>query len=272
MPLTLTWLGATRLPVEADALRPDRLDGLAADEAARLRLPVGNTTAELGELFRVEGRCDAELVLRGDLRGLRRLGRGMAAGRLLVEGDVGEGLATELAGGLVELHGRAGDGTAAGMKGGLLRIVGGAGNNLAAARPGERVGMREGVILVEGDIGDDAGLAMRRGLIAVAGSAGTGLGRALVAGSILAFGTVGRLAGAGMKRGTIGLFGPDDPPILPSFRLACRYRPPFLGLYLRRLAAWGFPIPEIAPSAVFERYNGDLLEGGKGEILRRVPS
>ena len=32
--------------------------------------------------------------------------------------------------------------------------------------------MREGVILVEGTVGDDAGLAMRRGLIAVAGRGG----------------------------------------------------------------------------------------------------
>ena len=51
--------------------------------------------------------------------------------------------------------------------------------------------MRDGVILVEGDAGDDAGLAMRRGLIAVSGRAGDGLGRAMIAGSAFAFGPIG---------------------------------------------------------------------------------
>jgi formylmethanofuran dehydrogenase subunit C len=271
MPLTLTWLAATRLPNEANALRPDRLAGLTANEVARVRIPVGNTTAAVGELFRIEAKGDdGRLVLRGDLRGTRRIGQGMTAGELLVEGDAGDHVGAGMSGGTIEVRGSVGHGAGAAMRGGLLRIAGGAGDGLGAARPGERLGMREGVILVEGPVGTDAGLAMRRGLIAVRGAAGAGLGRDMVAGSIFAFGPVGRLVGAGMKRGTIALFHPEFPPLLPTFRLACRYRPPFLAVYLRRLAAWGFAVPELTPSAAFERYNGDLLSLGKGEILGMV--
>jgi formylmethanofuran dehydrogenase subunit C len=127
--------------------------------------------------------------------------------------------------------------------------------------------MRDGVILVEGSTGDEAGARMRRGLIAVAGAAGDGLGSGIVAGSLFAFGTVGRFPGSGMKRGTIALFGPHPPGLLPSFAFAGVYRFPFLALYLRRLAAWGFAVPDDAFGAVAGRYNGDLADGGLGEVL-----
>ncbi len=130
--------------------------------------------------------------------------------------------------------------------------------------------MRDGLILVEGDIGDDAGLAMRRGLIAVSGRSGDDLGRAMIAGSIFAFGPIGGRVGAGMRRGTIALFGvpdPADPGLLPTFAASGRYRPPVLTVFLKRLSEWGFPVPAPAFSGTFARYNGDLVEHGQGEIL-----
>ncbi len=130
--------------------------------------------------------------------------------------------------------------------------------------------MREGVILVAGKAGNDAGLSMRRGVIAIAKGSGFGLGRGLVAGSLFVFGPLGGEPGAGMKRGTIGLFGLDDPaapPLLPTFASSGRFRPPFLTIYLCRLREWGVPVPDRAFSAMVARYNGDLGAGGQGEIL-----
>lgn len=272
MPLTLTWLAATRLPVEAEALRPDRLAGWTAAAVARLALPVGNTTAEAGELFRVEGRGDPgdPLVLRGDMPGVRRIGQEMTDGLLIVEGNVGDHLAAGLRGGVVEVRGNAAHRAGTGLRGGLLRIHGSAGDHLGSARTGDRAGLRDGTILVHGSIGAEAGGTMRRGLIAVRGAAGDGLGRDLIAGSILAFGPVGRQAGSGMKRGTLALFDRSEPRLPPTFRPSCDYRPPFLTVYLRQLAAWGFPLPPIDPGASFRRYNGDLIGLGKGEVLWMV--
>jgi hypothetical protein len=70
-----------------------------------------------------------------------------------------------------------------------------------------------------------------------------------------------------MKRGTIALFGPDEPRLLPTFRHACRHRPQFVTVYLRDLLARGFRVPGAAFSETFERDNGDLIDGGQGEIL-----
>ncbi len=270
MSMTLSWKDATRLPVEAEILRPDLLANFQTVEVLKLALQVGRDLVELGDLFDIEGNLDDHhLVIEGDLRHVRQLGQGMGSGRMTIRGDVGSRLGEGMAGGSIELFGNAGDRAGANMRGGMLHIRGSAGHLVGAAAPGERRGMCDGVILVEGSIGDDAGLTMRRGLIAVAGSTGEGLGRGMIAGSIFTFGTVGRYPGAGMKRGTIAKFGPSvtDPPLLPTFRLACRHRPPFLTLYLRRLRAWGFPVPESAFKGLCERYNGDSIEQGQGEIL-----
>jgi formylmethanofuran dehydrogenase subunit C len=267
MPLTLSWLGATRLPVEGEALRPELVAGLSAAEVARRRLPVGNRTAEVGELFRVGGEpADGQLVIEGDMRSLSGLGRGMSSGSLHIRGTAGPYLGAEMSGGSILLEGDAGDWAGAAMRGGELSIRGNAGDQLGSALPGARLGMREGVILVHGRIGNEAGRTLRRGLIAVRGDAGDDLGHDVIAGSIFVFGAVGRRPGAGLKRGTLALLGPQ-PTLLPTFRLACRYRPVFLTLYLRQLQAWGFPVPGDASGGLVDRYNGDLLAGGKGEIL-----
>lgn len=126
------------------------------------------------------------------------------------------------------------------------------------------------MILVDGDVGAQAGLAMRRGLIAVFGKSGDDLGRGLIAGSIFAFGPVGRLAGLGMKRGSLVLLDPTlefEPS--PTFANSGRHRFPFLSIYLRELASFGLPVPVGLERATFSRYNGDLLERGQGEILCR---
>lgn len=268
MPLVARWLGTTTLPVEAEALRPDRLAGLAASEAARLPVVVGNAAAELGELFRVEGDgSDATLVVEGDVGRVARIGQGMASGRLEVRGDAGRHLGAGMSGGEVEVSGSAGDWAGAAMRGGTLRIRGDAGDGLGAAYPGSRLGLREGLILVHGSAGRDAGLAMRRGLIAVAGGLGEGAGRGMVAGSLFAFGPVGRGAGSAMKRGTLALFGAVECDLLPTFSRAGRDRPPFLAIYLRHLLDRGFPVPDRARAGSVIRYNGDLAAGGQGEMV-----
>lgn len=268
MSLVLQWLGATALPVEAEVLRPDTLAGRSALDVAKLAVHVGNGTAELGELFGIAGDgADGTLVIEGDMRSVARIGQGMATGRLEVRGDAGRHLGAEMLGGEIRVSGTAGDWTGAEMRGGLLHVRGGAGDHLGSAYPGGRLGMRDGLILVEGSAGSDAGLGMRRGLIAVEGPLGAGAGRDLIAGTIVAFGEVGHGAGSGMKRGTLALLGEAETGLLPTFADSGRDRPPFLTIYLRRLRALGFPVPERAFAGDLRRYNGDLAAGGQGEIL-----
>lgn len=270
MSLTLTWRGATRLPTDGMPIRPDQLASLSLDEVASLPIRVGNRPSKLGELFAIRGDpSDASLTLLGDLSPIRHLARGMAAGRLVVEGDVGPYFAAELAGGEVDLIGDAAGWAAAGMTGGFLRIRGAAADYLGAALPHAVRGLRGGAILVDGRVGAYAGLAQRRSLIAIRGPVGPALGHGLIAGSIFAFGPVSRPIAAGMKRGTLVLHDPAGsvPELLPTFLSAGHDHAPWLKLYFDQLTAWGFAVPPDLTGRAWHRTNGDTLVGGRGEVL-----
>jgi len=276
MALTLRWRSSTTLPVDGSPLKPETFRERTSTDAARVPLRVGNVTAEVGDLFDVEGDAsDGSLVVEGDLTHIDGIGRGMATGSLSVRGDAGARLGAEMAAGRIEIDGSCGDWAGAEMSGGVLRIRGAAGDALGAAYPGSRRGMREGLILVEGSAGADVGLMMRRGVIAVKGSVGPGLGRSMIAGTIYACEAVGPAPGAGMKRGTLVLPGLGEDPeqyLLPTFPFAVRMPIRVLRIYASLLSErYGFEVPPAISSAEVDRYNGDLAVGGRGEILVAAP-
>ena len=273
MPLILRLTETSSLPIESEFLRPDRLAGVSEAEVASRPARIGREVVTLGDLFRVERKGeDDRLVLEGALAHARGIGAGMASGVLAVKGSVGPHLGAGMTGGEIEVEGDAGPWAGAEMRGGSIRIEGDAGDLLGAAYPGSIRGMRDGLILVEGSVGRDVGLALRRGMIAVGGASGEGLGRGMIAGSVFAFGAVGPLAGAGMKRGTLAFFDPGSSYLpSPTFASAGRHRVPFVTLFLRSLRDRGFPVPGGLEGCTLERYNGDLLEGGRGEVLIRPP-
>ena len=130
-------------------------------------------------------------------------------------------------------------------------------------------GMTGGVILVHGDAGHELGHTMRRGLIAIGGRAGDFAGINMIAGTVIACGGCGPRPAAGMQRGTLAVFG-ERPSLLPTFRPGGECEPLFLRLYLRKIAGLGLPISGAWLTAKYDLFHGDLLNGGRGEIL--VPS
>lgn len=256
---------STAIPVEADSIAPDRVAGVSRDQVRALPLYHGNKKKTLGEFFEVEGDGAETIEVAGDLSKFKKLGQGMTRGRLVVRGDAGMHLGAWMQGGEIEVHGSAGDWAGAEMKGGLIHIHGSAGNRAGAGYRGSEVGMRRGVILVDGDAGLEIGAFMRRGLIAVGGSCGEFAGTYMIAGSILVLGALGARAGAAMRRGTILTLSPFEP--LPTFRDAGPQRFAFLKLLLDPLRRRGFQVPEGIERAAYRRFVGDAIELGLGEIL-----
>jgi len=268
--LTLRYRATTAIPVEAECLSPDHFAGKSPAEIAVIPVQHGNRQVPLGEFFDVTGdAADREIAVAGDCGRVKWIGTAMTAGRITIYGNAGMHLGSEMRGGEIEVHGHAGDWVGAEMRGGRIRVRGNAGDLAGAGYRGSRKGMRGGTILIEGNAGSEIGSVMRRGLIAVGGSSGDFAGVSLIAGSIVLFGPAGLRIGAGMQRGTVAVLG-ECPPLLPSFRFDCEYRPLFLNLYLRQLRQWGFPIAPELFAATFCRYSGDLVSLGKGEILQRV--
>jgi formylmethanofuran dehydrogenase subunit C len=262
--LTLTLREQPAVPLETEALCPDRLVGASREEIEGLAAWHGNERTRLGEFFSISGSGD-DVRIEGDLSRVKFVGAGMTAGRLTVAGDVGMHAGAGMQGGELHVEGDAGDWAGAGMRGGRLVVRGSAGGQLGGVYPGERAGMRGGEIVVHGDAGAQAGAGLRRGLVAVAGRVGDAAGLRMLAGTIVALGGLGARAGAGMRRGTIVTMAPAMP--LATFVFSCVYRPPFLGLYLRRLRALGLDVTDAHLEDRYARWCGDGLELRRGEIL-----
>ena len=271
MPLTLTPRAASQIPLEVDSVRLETVREQSADQAATTLIQRGNRQVHLGEFFKVSGSAaeDETIVWQGDCSRVKLIGTHLTTGTVRVEGDAGMHLGAEMTGGEITVSGNVGDWAGAEMHGGRIHIRGNAGHLVGAVYRGGHKGMTGGEILIDGAAGNEIGHSMRRGLIAVGGRAGDFAGVSMIAGTVLVGGETGIRYGAGMKRGSIVLLGTDSPDILPTFRFASRYRPTYLRLYLRHLSQAGFAVAEEFFDAPFDRYVGDFLELGKGEILTR---
>ncbi len=265
--LRLRYRAVTTIPVEAECITPDNLAGKNPAEVAALLVQHGNRQEPLGEFFHIEGDAgDGDVLIEGDCSCVKWLGAGMKSGRLTVRGAVGMHLGSEMVGGLIEVFGAAGDWVGGEMRGGRIHVRGDAGDLVGAGYRGSRFGMRGGAILVEGKAGNEIGSGMRRGLIAIGGDTGDFPGVSMIAGSVFVFGKPGGRPGAGMKRGSLVFCG-ARPVLLPTFRFDCVYEPVFLKMYLRQLRHWGFPVAERFLGGPWQRYSGDLVALGKGEVL-----
>jgi formylmethanofuran dehydrogenase subunit C len=259
--------GKDRIPVDADAITPDRLSGMTAAEVAAARIRHGNRDVLIGDLFRVDGDAgDGRIEIEGNCSSIKGLGRSMISGHLVIRGNAGMHVGAEMSGGRIDIFGDCADWLGAEMRGGHIHVHGSAGNLVGSAYRGAIKGMRGGAILIDGDAGDEVGASMRRGLIAVGGRCGSLAGISMIAGSLIVCRGIGSRPGAGMKRGSlIVLGGRVEPP--PTFCRTADYDPAFLHLYFNHLRAAGFALPPIEPARLFRRYGGDLLSLGKGEIL-----
>lgn len=239
-------------------------------EIERFEIFHGNQKIPLAEMFTVTGDAgDQRFDFEGNLAGVHWIGAHMSSGTIHIHGPAGRHVGSEMQGGEIVVEGDASDWVGAEMHRGLIHVKGNAGPLVGAAYRGSVKGMTGGTILVDGKAGNEIGLTMRRGLIAIGGCAGDMLGFNMIAGTVLVFGECGIRPGAGMRRGTLGLFGPNPPQLLPSFRYGCTYEPQFMRVILRTLQSKGFAVDPSLESSEFDLYHGDLVSVGRGEILFR---
>ncbi len=271
MVLCLRYKTSSNVPLEVEGITPDRLQDKSPADIERLEIFHGNVKAALADFFDVSGDPgDGVLRWEGDLVGVHWIGAKMGSGRIHVVGNVGRHVGSEMTGGEILVEGNVSDWLGGEMRGGTIHVRGRAGHLVGAAYRGSARGMTGGEILVEGDAGNEIGHTMRRGLVAVAGDVGDVAGFNMLAGTVLVLGDCGIRHGAGMRRGTLAFLGPAAPPMLPSFRYACRYCPPVMPLLLRRLRQREFPVAQELLACDYRLFHGDLIEGGRGEILVRA--
>ena len=272
--LVLTPRGFSSIPLEADAITPDAFAGKTVKEIRALKVYYGNREVEMSEYIHVQGKvaetpAEQLIVVDGDARHIKYIGRGMTAGRIVVQGDAGMHTGSQMSGGDITVAGDAADWTGAEMKGGLLRVLGNAGNQLGSAYRGSSEGMTGGCIVVNGGAGSEAGIFMRRGMMVVEGATGPFTGVHMNGGEIFVFGPLGRRAGAQAKGngGFIAALG-GAAEVLPTYTYEATYAPGFMTLYLKQLADnLGVINATRYIGAPLKRYRGDTAIGGSAEIL-----
>jgi formylmethanofuran dehydrogenase subunit C len=272
--LVLKPMGSSKIPLEAEVISPDLVAGKTLEEVKALPVYRGNRAHSLGEFFSVEGKVaetpeEQHIVVDGDAGHVKYIGKGMTAGRVVVQGDAGMHTGAQMACGDLTVAGSAGDWLGAEMKGGLIRVLGDAGHLAAAAYRGSSEGMTGGCIHVKGSVGSEACSFMRRGMVVVGGCTGPFTGVHMNGGEVFVFGELGKRAGAQAKGngGFIAGFG-GVREVLPTYIYETTYTPTFMRLYLRQLSG-NLGVEEAARfiDAPMRRYRGDMAVGGSAEIL-----
>ncbi|HTX79559.1 MAG TPA: formylmethanofuran dehydrogenase subunit C [Longilinea sp.] len=268
MRVTLDFHFETTLPVDAAGLLPLKVLSLSSKEIERLQVRIGSTSFALGDCCHIACESDAtdELVLAGHTGHLDNIGSKMDGSRLTVKGDVGHCAGVEMRGGELVISGNAGDYLGVGLQNGLIRVERNAGNHCGACLPGHKEGMTGGMIFVAGDAGNEAGAAMRRGLLVIGGNSGDYTAVNLRAGTVMVLGTCGKNAGLGMRRGSL-VIGELQGPLLAGFSPAGPADIEWLRLYRKKLSEWGMPLPKGWLESNWQRFSGDRLSLGKGEVL-----
>lgn len=252
--ITLRPKKAFGIPVEAEIISPDKFAGLSLAQIGSLEAWQGNSKNKLSDLFSVEGDDfpvkpeDTTVILDGDFSRVKRVAENMSAGAVEVRGSIGMRAGSGMRGGLLRVQGDADDWLGREMRGGIITVFGSAGNYAGAGYRGEKCGMRGGEMEISGQAGAYLGEHMCGGRIKVGGDAGDFPGSVNQGGTIIIGGST-YLPGAEMTKGSITIKGMVK--MLPSYQ--------------------SIELVNIE-GANFQKYVGDLVENGKGEIYVSNPA
>ncbi|MBU7032161.1 MAG: formylmethanofuran dehydrogenase subunit C [Theionarchaea archaeon] len=265
--MLLTPMITTTIPVVADCISPDIFSGKSVEALRALLIYYGNKEKLLGDLFEITDDGTDTITISGSIPTVKYIGKGMTAGRIIIQGDAGMHLGAMMKGGTIEVKRNVSDWAGAEMRGGVIIIHGDAGNCLGAAYRGSKSGMNKGLIVVKGNTGNETGGLMKKGIIVVEGSTGELTGVGMRGGTIFCYGSLGKRAGSLMERGSIISYTP--PSLLPTFTRNATYNPTWLRVFLIDLkkTPHGIPIKQEHVEGLYIRYNGDISELGKGEIF-----
>ena len=263
--MTFSLRAAPSQRLDLSPLTPQNLAGKTVAEIENIELQTTRVRVTAGDVFRIRKGEPDTIVVEGGAERLDRVGMGLSAGSIRVEGEVGVEAGRLMSGGQLIIGAAAGPFAGSGMKGGTLTIQGDAGERLGGPLSGETVGMSGGVLHVRGAAGDRAGDRLRRGLILIEGRAGAYAGSRMIAGTLTIGGEAGDLPGYLMGRGTI-LLG----------RGATLYSPTFADCGEHDLVAARLIADYVAQTSAklarlfrrpLRRLAGDLAALGRGEIL-----
>ncbi|KKG11382.1 formylmethanofuran dehydrogenase subunit C [Methanosarcina sp. 2.H.A.1B.4] len=200
------------IKLEADVITPDSFADKNAEEIGSLPIWQGPKTYPLSDFFEVNGNggssaAETQIRIKGDVMRVKRIGEGMSAGKIEIEGSAGMHVGSGMKGGEILVSGDADSWAGMEMLGGLLHIKGNAGDHVGCAYRGKWHGMKGGRIVIEGSARHQLGGGMDGGEILVEGNVEGFCGIRQNGGVIVVKGRALRGVGAEMAAGTIVVGG-----------------------------------------------------------------
>jgi len=219
--IKLTLVGKIDIMLEAEVITPDTFASKSEDEIKNLLIWQGPNQLPLSDFFEVKGNTasspqETSIIIEGDVTRVKRIGDGMTAGNIKINGSAGMHVGSQMSGGEIVVTGNVDAWAGMEMKGGLLHITGDAGDHAGCAYRGSWHGMTGGKLLIDGSAQSQIGGGMSGGVIVVAGSVQNFCGIRQNAGLIVVKGDANRGVGAEMSGGTIVVIG-NITNFLPGF-------------------------------------------------------
>ncbi len=261
------------IPIEADCITPNHFAGKTVSQIGNLSIHHGNQTLILKEFFKITGKAgktpaDTEIVVQGDLRKVKMIGKSMDCGKITVKGNAGMYLGAEMVSGRIHVKGSVDAWAAAEMKGGNIQIEGDAGDYLCAGYRGSRDGMQGGRVYVAGDAGREMAAHMRKGFLAVKGNVSSPCAVRMMGGTIIVVGNVTERMGIQATRGMIICLGKLE-MILPTYKYSGTSEREIVNYYLRYLKSRrpDFLEEDIDTSDKWMKFIGDFAEADTNEEI-----
>ncbi len=271
MTVVLTLKRPLDIPLEAEIITPSNFAKKTLAQIGKLSVHQGNQMYSLKDFFKIEGKAgkksnETEIIVHGNLRKVKMIGKEMDGGRITVDGDAGMYLGAEMIAGRIHVKGSVDDWAAAEMKGGNIQIEGDAGYYLCAGYRGSKEGMQGGRVYVAGDVKGEMAAHMRRGFIAVRGNAQSPCAARMMGGTIIVVGDIDERVGLHAMRGMIICLGKVT-SVLPTYKYSGSSEREFVNYYLRYLRSHrpDFLDENIGVNEKWMKFIGDFAEENPDE-------
>lgn len=269
--LRLEFIQLPHLPIDLRAVVFDSGSIIKVNSLERQSIRYGNSTIPLGDICRVSRKTSTtDLVeIHGSTTWIHHLGEASCS-EIIVHGPVGRWTGAGMKGGRITILGDAGEGLGAGMSGGEILVEGNVSSSCGSRMPGNDQRMSGGMIVINGNAGSYLGQGMRRGVIVVKGRSGDFTGVDMLAGTIFVAGNTGKCTGLNMRRGSI--VTARTMGISAGFLYAGKIDAGWLGILFKQLTQYDSIRKNWETARIFDRWTGDHLEMGKGELILYEPS
>jgi formylmethanofuran dehydrogenase subunit C len=145
-PITFTLKTQPKQRVDMSPLLPANLAGKSLAEIGKITLQCGKAQIPAGELLEISGDDAQNIVINNSFEKLDYIGKDLEVGTITVNGNVGGYCGMGMKSGTIVVNGNTGLFPGCEMKKGTLEINGNAGDFLGGALPGNKMGMKGGLL------------------------------------------------------------------------------------------------------------------------------